>query len=65
MKKLILCTIMLLFLLGAAGCRKEEVFISTENVTADTILAKSNGVLQVATVEDFDKTLPIIIILHK
>lgn len=56
MKKWFLCTIMLLFLLGAAGCRKEEIFISTENITADTILAKSNGVLQVATVEDFDKT---------
>ena len=56
MKKLFLCIILLLFLSGAAGCRKEEVFISTENLTADTLLAKSNGVLQVATMEDFDKT---------
>ena len=56
MKKLFLCIILLLFLSGAAGCRKEEVFISSENLTADTLLAKSNGVLQVATMEDFDKT---------
>ncbi len=56
MKKLILSTILLIFILGTVGCKKEEVFISTDNVTTDTILAKSNGKLQVATVEDFDKT---------
>jgi hypothetical protein len=47
---------MLLFILGTAGCRKEEIVISADNVTTDTILAKTNGVLQVATVEEFDKT---------
>ncbi|MGF7142956.1 hypothetical protein HNQ56_001378 [Anaerotaenia torta] len=56
MKKLFLCTIALLLIVGAAGCKKEEAFISIDNITADTILAKSNGVLQVATVEDFEKS---------
>ncbi len=56
MKKLFLCTIMLLFILGTAGCRKEDVSITADNVTTNTILAKSNGILQVATVEDFNKS---------
>jgi hypothetical protein len=47
---------MLLFILGTAGCKKEEVFITADDVTTNTILAKSNGVLQVATVEDFNKS---------
>ncbi len=56
MKKLFLCTIMLLLILGTAGCRKEDAFITADSVTTNTILAKSNGVLQVATVEEFNKT---------
>lgn len=56
MKKLILCTIMLLLVLGTAGCKKEEVFITADEVTVNTMLAKANGVLQVATVEDFNQT---------
>lgn len=55
MKKWILCAIMLLFILGTAGCRKEEKFLTVDDVTTNTILAKANGILQVATVEDFDK----------
>ncbi len=56
MKKIAFCTMLLLLILGAAGCNKEEKFIITEEVTTDSILAKANGVLQVATVEDFDKS---------
>ncbi len=56
MKKFTLCTMLLLFLLGTAGCNKEEKFITADEVTTNTILAKANGVLQVATVEDFDKS---------
>jgi hypothetical protein len=56
MKKLVLCTILLLFVLGTAGCSKEIKKISADDVTVSTILVKSNGKLQVATVEDFDKT---------
>jgi hypothetical protein len=55
MKKLILCAIMLLFILGTAGCSKEDVKLTADNVTTNTILAKSNGVLQVATIEEFNK----------
>ena len=56
MKKLAFCAVLLLLLLGTAGCNKEEKFITADEVTTDTILAKANGALQVATVEDFDKT---------
>ncbi len=56
MKKWILCAILLLFMVGAAACRKEDVNITADNVTTNTILAKSNGVLQVATIEEFDKS---------
>lgn len=56
MKKFALCTMLLLLLLGAAGCNKEERFITADEVTTNTILAKANGILQVATVEDFDKS---------
>jgi hypothetical protein len=56
MKKMALCILMLLLIVGTAGCRKEEKFITADEVTVNTILAKSNGVLQVATVEDFNKS---------
>ncbi len=56
MKKFALCTMLLFLLLGAAGCNKVEKVITADEVTTDTILAKANGILQVATVEDFDKS---------
>ncbi len=56
MKKWILYAILLIFMVGAAACRKEDVIITADNVTTNTILAKSNGVLQVATIEEFDKS---------
>lgn len=56
MKKLILCTIMLLFLVSAAGCSRKEIFITADVISENTMLAKVNGELQVATVEDFGKT---------
>lgn len=56
MKKLVLFTTMLLLILGLAGCSKEEKSIDADEVTTNTLLAKSNGELQVATVEDFDKS---------
>jgi hypothetical protein len=55
MKKLVLCTILLL-LLGTAGCSKEDLNLTAEEISVDTLLAKANGELQVATVEDFDKS---------
>ncbi len=53
MKKIVLCTIALLVMLGAVGCTNEELRV--DNVKVNTIAAKSNGKLQVATIEDFDK----------
>jgi hypothetical protein len=55
MKKIALCILMFAIILGTAGCRQEEKFITADEVTVNTILAKSNGMLQVATVEDFSK----------
>lgn len=55
MKKLILCTILLLIFISATGCRKEEKIITADDISVNTILAKANGTLQVATVEDFNK----------
>lgn len=56
MKKLVLFTTMLLLILGLAGCSKEEKSIDADEVSTNTLLARSNGELQVATVEDFDKS---------
>ena len=55
MKKIILCTMLLLLAFAAVGCSKEKKIIKAEDVTVGTILVKSNGTLQVATVEEFNK----------
>ena len=55
MKKLICSGLLLLTIMAIAGCSKKVININTEDITANTILAKPNGTLQVATVEDFDK----------
>lgn len=55
MKKLILSTIMLLMLVTIAGCTKEDLTITPDEISVNTFLAKSTGELQVATVENFDK----------
>jgi len=55
MKKLVLCTIMLLLFVSTTGCKKEEKIITADDISVNTILAKANGQLQVATVEDFNK----------
>lgn len=56
MKKALLYTIMLLSFIILAGCKKKEVFLSSDDVTANTFLVKRNGKLYVAIVEDFDKS---------
>lgn len=56
MKKPVLCMLLLLCVLSAAGCRKEEIFITSEDVTTNTMLVKRNGQIQTAIVEDFSKT---------
>jgi hypothetical protein len=39
-----------------AGCNKKEIFITTDDITSDTMLVKRDGSLLVAIVEDFDKS---------
>ena len=55
MKKTAFCMLLFLLILNAVGCRREEKYITADEVSVNTMLAKSNGVLQIATVEDFDK----------
>ncbi|NLP34061.1 MAG: hypothetical protein GX359_02580 [Clostridiales bacterium] len=55
MRKLILCGILMLFLTSLNGCTKEELILTAENIETNTLLAKNNGVIQAATVEDFSK----------
>jgi len=56
MKKFILCTMVLLLVLGTTGCKKEKIDITAENITVNTLLARPNGELKAATVEDFNKS---------
>ena len=55
MKKLILCTILLFLAFGAVSCSKDKISITPEEITVNTLIARTNGNLQVATVEEFDK----------
>lgn len=55
-KKIVLFTALLMLILGLTACSKEEKFLNADKVTVNTILAKANGALQVATVEAFDKS---------
>jgi len=56
MKRLVLCAIALLLMFGAVSCSKDKMIIKTDDISGNTFLAKANGQLQVATVEDFDKS---------
>jgi hypothetical protein len=38
------------------ACTKEEIFITSDDITSNTMLVKRNGSLYVAIVEDFDKS---------
>lgn len=55
MRKLLLCVILLLCLTSFAGCTKEELSLTAENIDKNTLLAKNNGVIQTAIVEEFNK----------
>lgn len=56
MKKFIFATILLIIILSAMGCSKKEIYITADDVSTNTMLVKRNGQLQVAIIEDFDKT---------
>lgn len=47
--------ILVLGLIGMTGCTKEELILTADAIDSDTILAKNNGEIQAATVEEFDK----------
>jgi outer membrane murein-binding lipoprotein Lpp len=47
MKKMVLLTAILMLILGLAGCSKEEKSIDADEVSTNTLLAKSNGELQI------------------
>ncbi|NLL00559.1 MAG: hypothetical protein GX271_07845 [Clostridiales bacterium] len=56
MKRVLIGVISILSILMLAGCSKKEIFISTDNVTDNTILVKRDGSLYVAIAEEFDKS---------
>jgi len=51
----LLNALLLLGMLTFAACSSREKSLNADEITVNTILAKANGVLQVAIVEDFDK----------
>lgn len=55
MKKAAYCMMVFIFLLGIAGCSGKEKSIDIDDIKGSTLLARSNGEIQVASVEDFDK----------
>lgn len=55
MKSLLLNALLLLGLFAFAACSNKEKNLNADEITVNTILAKANGMLQVAIVEDFDK----------
>jgi len=55
MRKLLLCSILLLCLTGFTGCAKEDINLTAEEIDTNTLLAKNNGVIQTAIVEEFNK----------
>ena len=56
MRKLFLYTVIILCLLGISGCSKKDITITIDDVSENTMVAKSDGVIQVATVEKWDQS---------
>ena len=56
MKKVILITIVMISFFTFTGCKKEEIFINTDDITTNTILIKRDGSIYATIVEDFDKS---------
>jgi len=55
MKKLLLNALLILGLLAMTACSEKDKNLNADDITVNTILAKANGALQVAIVEDFEK----------
>ncbi len=56
MKKSAFCAMILLLFLGLTACSGKEKSIDIKDITESTFLARVNGELQVATMEEFDKS---------
>ncbi len=55
MKKITLCTILILLFVMLVGCKKKDIVISANDVRTATVLVNGDGTLQAATIETFDK----------
>ncbi len=55
MKKFLLSLIVLVMIAIMASCSKEELILTFEDISENTILVKSDGLIQAAIVEEFDK----------
>ena len=56
MKKLAFLSVMVFMIFTLAGCKKGNVSIKTSQIEANTMLIKSDGIVQVATVEEFNES---------
>lgn len=56
MKRVLVCVISILYILILAGCTKEEIFITSDDITSNTMLIKRDGSMYVAILEEFDKS---------
>lgn len=55
MKKITLLIVLLLGMFAFTGCKKESISMKSSNIEVNTMLVKKDGVVQVATVEEFNK----------
>jgi hypothetical protein len=55
MKRLKICTVLILLVCLLVGCAGREVFLTAKNVKVNTIVIKKDGRVQSSVVEDFDK----------
>jgi len=55
MKRIAFLSVMVLMVVSFAGCKKGNVSIKTSQIETNTMLIKSDGTVQAAVVESFDK----------
>ena len=56
MKKFAFLSVMVVMIVTLAGCKKGNVSIKTSGIEANTMLIKSDGAVQVATIEEFNES---------
>ncbi len=55
MKKIIFCSLIIAVMTGIIGCSRGAKSLDINEISENTMLARANGTLQVATVEEFNK----------